>query len=121
MYGKEVDSKSPAKFKIGDKVRISKTRRTFDKGSLPDLTEEIFTVIEFINTKPRTYKLEDYGNEKIEGSFYEKVIQRVIETDEIFKIAKIFCPRESAKVSRNILYSGKAIQKNLIRGLVNLI
>ena len=75
-------------------MRISKTRRAFDKGSLPDLTEEIFTVIEFINTKPRTYKLEDYGNEKIEGSFYEKVIQRVVETDEIFKIEKILSARK---------------------------
>ena len=53
MYGKEVDSKSPAKFKIGDKVRISKTRRAFDKGCLSNWTKEIFTVTQVIDTKPR--------------------------------------------------------------------
>ena len=34
MYGKEVINKSSAKFKVGDKARISKTRRAFDKGYL---------------------------------------------------------------------------------------
>ena len=72
MYSKEVDSKSPAKFKIGDQVRISKTRRAFDKGYLPNWIEKIFTATEIIDTKHRTYKLVDYGNEKIEGSFYKK-------------------------------------------------
>ena len=61
MYGKEVISKSPAKFKVGDKVRISKTRRAFNKGHLPNWTAEIFTVTEVIGMKPRTYELEDYG------------------------------------------------------------
>ena len=74
MYDKKVDNKSTAKFKIDDKVRISKTRRAFDKGYLPNWTEEIFTVTEVIDKKPKTYVLEGYGNEKIEGSFYEKVI-----------------------------------------------
>ena len=94
MYGKEVINKSSAKFKVGDKVRISKTRRAFDKGYLPNWTEEIFTVTEVIDTKPRTYKLEDYGHEKIEGSFYEKEIQRVVKTDDVFKIEKVLSTRK---------------------------
>ena len=94
MYGKEVTSKSSAKFKVGDKVRISKTRRTFDKGYLPHWTEEVFTIADVIDTKPRTYKLEDYGQEKIEGSFYEKEIQRVVKTDKIFKIENILSTRK---------------------------
>ena len=93
MYGKEVISKSTAKFKVGDKVRISKTRRAFDKGYLPNWTEEIFTVSEVIDTKPATYKLEDYGHEKIEGSFYEKEIQRVVKTDDVFKMKKVLSTR----------------------------
>ena len=94
MYGKEVSSKSSAKFKVGDKERISKTRRAFDKGYLPNWTEEVFTITDVINTKPRTYKLEDYGHEKIEGSFYEKEIQRVVKTDNVFKIEKILSTRK---------------------------
>ena len=73
---------------------ISKTRRAFDKGYLPNWTEEIFTVTEVIDTKPRTYKLEDYGHEKIEGSFYEKEIQQVVKTDDVFKIEKVLSTRK---------------------------
>ena len=94
MYGKEVISKSTAKFKVGDKVQISKTRRAFDKGYLPNWTEEILTVTAVIDTKPPTYKLEDYGHKKIEGSFYEKEIQRVVETDDVFKIEKVLSTRK---------------------------
>ena len=94
MYGKEVTSKSSAKFKVGDKVRISKTRRAFDKGYLPNWTEEVFTVTDVVDTKPRTYKLEDYGKEKIEGSFYENEIQRVVKSDDIFKIEKVLSTRK---------------------------
>ena len=89
MYGKEVDIMSAAKFKVDDKVRISKTRRTFDKGYLSNWTKEIFTVTEVIDTKPRTYKLENYSHEKTEGSFYEKEIQRIVKTDNVFKIEKV--------------------------------
>ena len=42
MYSKEVISKLTANFKVGDKVRIGKTRRAFDKGYLPNWAEEIF-------------------------------------------------------------------------------
>ena len=94
MYSKEVISKSTAKFKVGDKVRISKTRRAFDKDYLPNWAEKIFTVTEVIDTKPPTYKLKDYGLEKIEGSFYKKEIQRVVKTDDVFKIQKVLSSRK---------------------------
>ena len=64
MYGKKVISKSSAKFKVGDKVQINKTRQTFDKIYLKHLTEKIFALTEFIGTKLPPYKLEDYGKEK---------------------------------------------------------
>jgi hypothetical protein len=32
------------KFKIGDQVRISKMKRTFEKGYLPNFCKEIFTI-----------------------------------------------------------------------------
>ena len=53
------------KFKIGDKVCISKTRRTFEKGYLPNWTEEIFTVSIMMITDPTTYKIVDCGGEAI--------------------------------------------------------
>ena len=59
---------SKPKFKIGDKVRISKyKRKIFDKGYTPNWTEEIFIVNEIKYTNPITYKIKDMNNEEIKG------------------------------------------------------
>ena len=42
------------KFSVGDKVRISKTKNTFEKGYTTRWTEEIFTIIEVKLTSPVT-------------------------------------------------------------------
>ena len=39
MYGTVAGAEIKPKLKSGDKVRISKTRQTFDKGYLPNWTE----------------------------------------------------------------------------------
>jgi hypothetical protein len=88
MYGTSEKSPVP-KLKIGTKVRISKSRRPFDKGYLPNWTEEIFTIVDAIRTSPPTYKLEDYSKEKLDGSFYDYELQRVVKTSEVYKIEKI--------------------------------
>ena len=68
---------------IGDSVRISKVKSIFDKGYLPNWTEEIFTVAD-INRKynPITYKLKDANDDVIEGSFYHHEIQCVTPHEE---------------------------------------
>ena len=62
--------KSP-KFKVGDKVRISKTNHIFVKGFTPNWSTELFTVEKVHRTFPITYKLKDYKGEKVAGGFYE--------------------------------------------------
>ena len=47
------------------------------------------------------YKLEDYGHEKIEGSFYEKEIQLVVKTDDVFKIEKVLFTRKRRGVKKD--------------------
>ena len=76
--------------KVGDKVRISKVKSVFAKGYLANWTEEVFTV-ESINRKftPISYKLKDYNNEVIEGSFYRHEIQPITQTDDVFLVEKI--------------------------------
>ena len=76
--------------KVGDKVRISKVKSTFAKGYLPNWTEEIFTVAS-IDQKfsPTIYKLKDYNNEVIEGSFYRHEIEPIIHDDDTFMVEKI--------------------------------
>ena len=45
------------KFKLGDQVHISKSRRTFKKGYLPSWTQETSTVTKIISRVPPVYRL----------------------------------------------------------------
>ena len=77
------------KFAIGDKVRISEyKRRVFDKGYTPNWTEEVFVVDKILPTKPVTYTIIDSMGEEIEGSFYEKELQKA--KQQTFRIEKVF-------------------------------
>ena len=76
------------KFSIGDKVRLSKyKRRVFDKGYTPNWTEEVFVVDKVVLTKPVTYHIVDLLSEKVEGSFYEKELQKA--KQQPFRIEKV--------------------------------
>ena len=64
------------KFSVGDKVRISKKKKTFEKGYTTRWTEEIFTIIEVKRTSPVTYRIADLNGEEIKGTFYEPELQK---------------------------------------------
>ena len=76
-----------AKFKIGDKVRIHKKKKLFEKGFTPNWTEEAFTVSKIQRTNPVTYKITDYNDEEVQGTFYEQEMQKT--TQEVFRIEKV--------------------------------
>ena len=69
-------------------VSISKARRLFRKGYLPNWTEETFIVYDRQARKEPIYLLRDYSVENIKGGFYEKELQRVQEQDE-YRIEKV--------------------------------
>ena len=75
----------------GDLVRISRKRHIFEKGYLPQFTEEVFKISRRIdNHRPYRYELEDMAGEDIEGRFASEEIQKIIKADdEIWKIEKI--------------------------------
>ena len=75
------------KFSVGDKVRISKKKKTFEKGYTTRWTEEIFTIAEVQHTQPPTYKIADLNGEEIKGTFYEPELQKT--SQEIFRIEKV--------------------------------
>ena len=88
LYGDMVQLSSKPKFKVGDKVSISKyKRKVFDKGYTPNWTEEIFLINKIQSTNPIAYKIKDLNNEKIQGSFYEPELLKV--TQDIFRIEKV--------------------------------
>ena len=81
------------KFSIGDHVRITKKKITFDKGYIKRWTEEVFTISKIQLTIPVTYKITDYNGEEIQGSFYEQELQKT--KQDIFSIEKIIKPQEN--------------------------
>ena len=88
LYGDTEQLSSKPRFKVGDKVRISKyKRKVFDKGCTPNWTEEIFLVDKIQSTNPITYRLKDLNNEEIQGSFYEPELLKA--KQEVFRIEKV--------------------------------
>ena len=83
---KETNDKDP-KFKVGDRVRISKYKNIFSKGYTPNLSEEVFVIKKVKNTVPWTYVIKDLNGEEITGTFYEKELQKM--SQEEFRIGKV--------------------------------
>ena len=83
-------SQKQNRFKAGDRVRISQTRRQFKKGYLPSWTTEEFVVTRALQTTPPTYRLKDEAGEAISGSFYEAELQHVTAVrDKIYNIERV--------------------------------
>ena len=82
---KETNDKGP-KFKVDDRVRISKYKNIFAKGYTPNWSEEIFFIKKAKNTVPWTYVINDLNSEEIMGTFYEKELQKT--NQEEFRIEK---------------------------------
>ena len=81
---------SKQKFKVGDTVRISRIKATFEKGYLPNWSEELFTVVEVKRTNPFTYKLSDANGKILEGSFYNEELQKSVQKEQdVYRVEKI--------------------------------
>jgi hypothetical protein len=92
------------KFDVGDKVRISQSRRVFRKGYLPSWTTEIFTVKTRVSTDPATYEIADYDGESIAGKFYAEELQKVIKNaDALFDIERVIKTRKRAGVTESFV------------------
>ncbi|CAH3016501.1 unnamed protein product [Porites evermanni] len=88
LYADMKQLSSKPKFKVGDKVRISKyKRKVFDKGYTPNWTEEIIMVDKIQSTNPITYRLKDLNHEEIQGSFYEPELLKA--KQNVFRIQKV--------------------------------
>ena len=94
LYGKNKSKSTRSKLKVGDYVRISKTKRTFDKGYLQNWTQEFFKISAVVKTQfPITYKIEHLDGESVKGTFYSQELQRV-EKDQIYEIESVLAHRK---------------------------
>lgn len=89
LYGHSDSYREPItpKFSVGDRVRITKKKKTFEAGYTPRWTEEVFTISQVQYTDPLTYKITDYNGEEIQGTFYEQELQKT--SQEIYRIEKV--------------------------------
>lgn len=86
------DENSKPKFKVGDIVRISKEKTKFDKGYLPNFTDELFKIAKVSPTNPPSYRIVDLEDNRIESVFYEQEL--VLTTkDTTYRIAEVIKTR----------------------------
>ena len=72
-----------SRFKVGDRVRISKFKNIFAEGYTPNRSREIFIVNKINDTVPYTYNIKDLNDKEIIGSFYDRELQKSILQNEL--------------------------------------
>lgn len=102
MYPKQ-KQQTKKQLKLDETVRLSKSKQTFEKGYMPNWTEELFKVSAIpTGSRRRVYKLRDMADEPIEGVFYPEEVQRVVtRPDKPFAIEKVL---RKKKIGRKELY-----------------
>ncbi|KAF8789563.1 hypothetical protein HNY73_007493 [Argiope bruennichi] len=77
-------------FNIGEQVRISKAKKTFQRGYLPNWSDEVFTISERFASNPPTYSLKDLVDTKLKGRFYESELQKISkDSNSFWRVEKI--------------------------------
>jgi len=106
LYGDIKQISKKTKFKISDIIRISKYKiKVFDRGYIPNWTEEIFIVTTVLNIIPKTYMLKDLQGEKISGTFYEPELLKTNQNK--FRIEKVIRKNKNSDLVKWFRYSSK--------------
>jgi hypothetical protein len=81
----------PFKFDVGDTVRISHLKRTFQREYDERYTGEIFRVhTRKVRARLNVYTLIDFLDEEVQGTFYQPELQKITADPEgVFKIDKV--------------------------------
>ena len=76
------------KFKVGDHVRLTLHKRLSKKGYTMNWTEELFQIVNCLPRTPVVCEVFDLQERPIEGTFYEKELQKVKHPDK-FCVEKV--------------------------------
>ena len=87
LYNFKYTNKKP-KFSIGDRVRVSLLKNTFEKSYTSNWSQEIFIIDDIKTSNVHYYFLKDLQGEKIDGSFYEQELLKTKQND-LYIIEKI--------------------------------
>ena len=78
LYSKPLREFRKPKFKVGDRVRISKYDLLFRKGYKPQFTKKVLENVAISSKKPPTYTIKHEQDDIIRGKFYRKELNKVI-------------------------------------------
>ena len=88
-YNFEIIDKKP-KFSIGDKVRVSLLKNTFEKGYTSNWSEQIYVIYDIKSSNVHHYYLKNLNGNKIDGTFYqEELLKTNINDNDLYIIEKI--------------------------------
>jgi hypothetical protein len=76
LYPPLKEPERPPKFKIGDAVRVSRTKGVFEKEHDMNWRGEVYIVRDVKRGVPNRYYLADQHGEPIDGGFYEAELQK---------------------------------------------
>ena len=78
------------KFSIGDKVRVSLLKNTFEKGYTSNWSEQIYIIDDIKSSNVHYYYLKDLNEEKLDGMFYqEELLKTNMKENDLYIIEKI--------------------------------
>lgn len=77
-----------AKYSVGDSVRISNPKFIFSRGFHPQFSTQLYTISMVNNKYPVTYRLNNYLNQPLPGSYYQHELLKTHNKD-LFLIEKI--------------------------------
>ena len=92
----EGDNRKENRISRGDSVRISRAKPVFEKGYLPNFSDEIFTVEKVSRAAPNYYDLVDHKGEPIHGRFYNEELAKTREDENTtYRIERIIRKRRA--------------------------
>ena len=106
LYPTLPDAKK-AVFKLGDTVRITRKLHVFQKKYKQLWSYEVFYISEVIDSKPITYRIDDFNKETIKGCFYERELQIVDKSSNIYAVERIIRKRRyRGRIQYLVKYQG---------------
>ena len=119
LYNFNITNKK-SKFLIGDKVRVSLLKNTFEKSYTSNWSEEIFIIDDIKTSNVHYYFSKDLNGEKIDGSFYQEELLKTKQKD-LYIIEKIIIRNKDKYLVKWKIYSDKfnsyVNQNNIVKYL----
>ena len=93
LYGH--DGKGVPKFRVSNRVRISKYKGKFEKGYMANWSEDMYTIHEVHPSDPPVYRMIDDLGDVVDGTFYELELQKVsVPADKVYRVKSVLQRRK---------------------------